>query len=386
MDSIIIPTFNEAQNLPVLLGRLARACPVTERAYEIVIVDDDSPDETWLVAESLRGRYPTLRVIRRTTGERGLSPAVMEGWRAAQGDVLFVMDADLQHPPEVVPQLVAAFNDSAVDIVIASRYTAHGARLRWNPVRKWISRGASNLAQAVLPAAAAAVTDPMSGFFAIRRRVIEGLALQPKGYKILLEVLSRGRYQRVAEVPYAFGRRHAGSSKLGAQVMRDYLQQLWRLAWAPSGFGRFLRFCLVGSTGVVVNMGLLWWLKSSGVLGTLRAGAVAVECAIVNNFLWNEIWTFRDRSRLQPRLKNRLWRFATFHVVCGIGAVFQLAILWGLAIRLQWQYLVANAVAIALVTLWNYGWNTTWTWTQLITQSQVGTNDVSTLAVRGLPR
>ena len=364
--SIIIPTYNEAQNLPVLFDRLTRVLQAWGGAYELVVVDDDSPDKTWMVAEASRARYPQVRVIRRTSGEKGLAPAVAEGWRQARGDILGVMDADLQHPPELLPRLLEQFrNGTAVDIAIASRYLPTGERLRWNPIRKWISRGASNLAQVVLPRQAQHVTDPMSGCFLLRRQVLDGVDLQPKGYKILLEVLGRGRYQRVAEVPYEFGRRHAGQSKLGAKVMGDYLAQVWQLIWRPTGLGRFVRFCLVGSSGVVVNMGILWLLKSSGTLGTLRAGAVAVECAIINNFLWNEVWTFCDRSQAHPRLRDRLRRLAHFNVICGVGAAFQLGILWALAIKLHWHYLLANLLGIAVVTLWNYGLNMTWTWTRL---------------------
>lgn len=364
--SIVIPTFDEAESLPVLVERLTQALSGSGQDYELLVIDDDSPDGTWRVAEQLGARNPHVRVIRRTSGERGLAPAVVEGWRQARGEIIGVMDADLQHPPQLLPALLEQLNGHAADVVIASRYLPDGARLRWNPIRKWISRGASNLAQAVLPPAAHQVTDPMSGYFLLRREVLDGIALQPKGYKILLEVLSRGRYQRVVEVPYEFQRRHAGQSKLGASVMRDYLVQLWRLAWAPTGFGRFVRYCLVGATGVAVNMGVLWALKSSHTLGTLRGGAVAVWLAMVNNFLWNEVWTFRDRSRLHPRLRERLARLVNFHLVCGAGAAIHLGLLWVLAVKLEWHYLLANVIAIVLVTLWNYGFNTTWTWTRLM--------------------
>lgn len=363
--SIILPTFNERDNLPVLLERIERALSSRHERWEVVVVDDDSPDRTWEAAEQLRRRYPFLRVVRRTTGVKGLSPSVVEGWQVATGEVLVVMDADLQHPPEVLPALLKACESPDVDIVVASRYRPEGAVGRWVFWRRWMSRGASHLAQAVLPPAAHAVTDPMSGFFSLRRRVVEGLALQPRGYKILLEVLGRGRYRVVREVAYVFGRRQAGQSKLTSRVMVDYLRQLVSFVWEPEGFGRFVRYCLVGGSGVAVNMGILWWLKSSGALGTLRAGTVAIEASILNNFLWNELWTFRDRSREHPGLRDRLVRLAQFHLVCGVGAVWQLGLLWGLAVHWQWHYLMANLIAIVMVTLWNYGLNTTWTWTRL---------------------
>jgi len=364
--SIIIPTFDERESLPLLLEQIARALASWQARLEVIVVDDDSPDRTWEVAETLRARYPWLRVVRRTSGVKGLSPSVVEGWRVATGEVLVVMDADLQHPPEVLPRLLEACEPPDVDIVVASRYRPEGAVGRWAFWRRWMSHAASNSAQAVLPPAAHDVTDPMSGFFALRRRVVEGLAFQPRGYKILLEVLGRGRYRTVREMAYTFGRRQAGQSKLTSRVMVDYLRQLASFFWEPAGFGRFVRYCLVGGSGVIVNMGMLWWLHGIKSLGTLRAGAVAIECAMVNNFLWNELWTFRDRSLLQPGLRDRLRRFINFNVVCGIGALTNLGLLWLFAIRLRWPYLPVNLFAIGAVTFWNYGLNTTRTWTTAV--------------------
>lgn len=365
MFSLIIPTLNEAKNVPVLLARIAQAMAPAGVPYEVLMVDDNSTDGTADVAEGLRAHFPQVRVLRRTHGERGLSPSVTDGWAAAQGQWLGVMDADLQHPPEVLPQMVAALQADGADVVIASRYTASGARLRWNLLRRWLSRGASNLAQTVLPPQAADVTDPMSGFFALRRAVVEGVTLQARGYKILLEVLSRGRYRRVREVPYQFGRRRAGESKLGASVMWDYLQQLWKLALRRDGFGRFLRYCLIGLSGVAVNLGVLWALREQGGFGKLRAPAAAIECAILNNFLWNELWTFRDRARMAPRGWQRLQRLVSFNLICAAGAVMHLGLVWCFALKQGWPYMTTNVLAIGVVTIWNYGLNTTWTWTRV---------------------
>jgi len=367
--SIVIPTFNERDNLPVLLEQIERALSSWRGRLEVIVVDDDSPDGTWQAAEALRARHPWLRVVRRTSGVKGLSPAVVEGWRVATGDVLVVMDADLQHPPAMLPRLLAACEQPDVDLVVASRYRPEGTVGRWAFWRRWMSRGASNLAQAVLPPSAHDVTDPMSGFFALRRRVVEGLALAPRGYKILLEVLGRGRYRTVREVAYTFGRRQAGQSKLTSRVMVDYLRQLASFLWEPAGFGRFVRYCLVGASGVVVNLGVLWFLRSDDTLGKLRAPAVAIESAVVSNFLWNELWTFRDR-RLSRRVRDRLWRFLGFNVICAIGAAIHLVIVWALAVRGHWYYLPTNLLAVGIVTLWNYGLNTTWTWTRLAAPSQ----------------
>lgn len=369
--SMVIPTFNEAQNLPVLFERLTKALDAWGGTYELVIVDDDSPDKTWLAAEHSRAQYPQVRVIRRMTGEKGLAPAVVEGWRQAKGEILGVLDADLQHPPELLPKLAELFrNGSTVDIAIASRYLPAGWHLKWNPIRKWISRGASNLAQAVLPRQAQHITDPMSGCFLLRRSVIESSALHPQGYKILLEVLGRGDYRQVAEVPYQFGRRRHGHSKLGARVMGDYLSQLWQLIWKPAGFGRFVRYCLVGASGVAINLGIVWLLRHEETLGKLRSPAVGIEFAILNNFLWNELWTFRDRASVAARLRDRIKRLISFNIICAISAALHLTIVWLLAIQLGWWYMGTNLLAIIIVTVWNYGFNLAWTWTRIVPSAE----------------
>ncbi len=147
--------------------------------------------------------------------------------------------------------------------------------------------------------------------------------------------------------------------------MRDYLVQLSHLVTGASGWARFLRYCVVGSSGVLIQLALLWVLRHFELLGKLRAAGVAVECAILNNFLWNELWTFRDRTVGARHFTARLRRLASFNAVCAAGAAFQLAMVWGLAIQWGWSYWATNLLAIVLVTFWNYGLNTSWTWTAL---------------------
>ena len=228
--SLVIPTFNEAANVPRLLERLARALAAVPQDYELLVVDDDSPDGTWRVAEALRERYPQVRVLRRQADRGGLARAVVDGWEAAHGELLAVMDADLQHPPEVLRSLVGALEDETVDIAIASRYLDGAGS--WRGPRRWGSRAASRMAYLVLPAGARGVTDPLSGYFVLRRGVIHDAPLKPRGYKILLDVLARGRYRRIVEIPYPFGTRVHGRSKVNAVVILDYLRQLWDLSRA----------------------------------------------------------------------------------------------------------------------------------------------------------
>jgi dolichol-phosphate mannosyltransferase len=226
----VLPTYNEATNLPRLVPRLASVLDGAGIEFEVIVVDDDSPDGTWALAGDLARDDPRLRVIRRR-GQRGLATAVVAGWRAARGEVLGVMDADLQYPPEGLLDLVAAIVVDRADVAVASRY-APGARLGpWAFRREVVSKAAIRLARLALPGALGQVADPNSGCFLLRRRVIESVALRPIGFKILIEVLARGRWQRLIEVPYAYSGRGSGKSKLGPRQTAEFLSHLTRLVW-----------------------------------------------------------------------------------------------------------------------------------------------------------
>jgi dolichol-phosphate mannosyltransferase len=253
--SLVVPTYNERESLPVLVERVHKC--LNSYSYEIVVVDDNSPDGTAEVAESLSSQYP-LRVICRKT-ERGLASAVVAGFRQARGEVLGVIDADLQHPPEMIPELLSEIQKGA-DIAVASRYIPSGGVEGWSMKRKVISQGSAAVARLLLPSARR-VKDPLSGFFLLRRRAIEGVELKPIGYKILLEVLVRGKADEVKEVPYVFRERAWGKSKLNVREEVNYLRHLFSLATSEVGMKRFLKFCLVGLSGVGVNVGLLWLLN-----------------------------------------------------------------------------------------------------------------------------
>lgn len=234
--SLVIPTYNERENIEPLIKRVCGVLNETGLPYEIIVVDDDSPDRTWQAAQTLVGEYPCLRLVRRIN-ERGLARAVVRGWREARGDLLAVMDGDLQHPPETLALLIKAVQDD-VDIAVASRNVRGGGVSRWNPLRRGISWLATLAAAWTFPATLAAVRDPMSGYFALRRSVIEGRSLQPEGYKILLEVLVRGRYRRVTEIPYIFVERKRGGSKMGPRQYLQFITQLARLSREASKTAR----------------------------------------------------------------------------------------------------------------------------------------------------
>jgi dolichol-phosphate mannosyltransferase len=232
--SVIIPSYREAENLRVLIPRVAAALEKADASGEIIIVDDNSPDGTDAVCAHLEQSFP-LRLITRY-GERGLASAVIYGLRAAKGEILIVMDADLSHPPEVIPEMVAACRSPFVDFVIGSRYAKGGSVSQsWSTYRRLNSRVASLLARGLTTA-----RDPMAGFFALQRsRLQEGADLRPLGYKIGLELIVRCNCRRIIEVPIHFRDRVAGDSKLTVIQQWQYLYHLVRLY-----FAKYARFSL----------------------------------------------------------------------------------------------------------------------------------------------
>jgi dolichol-phosphate mannosyltransferase len=215
--SVVVPTYNERENLKALVEGILSAADV-----EVVVVDDGSPDGTGALADQLAVAYG-IKVVHRS-GKLGLSSAIIEGFRAASADVVGVMDADFSHPPALIPKLLQPIADGKADVVFASRYVAGGGVENWPLWRKLTSRGATLLARPLT-----SVSDCMSGFFFMRKSVIEGVKLDPVGFKIGLEVLAKGRYKSAAEVPFVFLNRKAGRSKLGAGEYVNYIRHLIKL-------------------------------------------------------------------------------------------------------------------------------------------------------------
>lgn len=370
--SLIIPTYNESPNIQDMIRRLSGLLDrVLPNQYELILVDDDSPDYTWKLAQELTPDYPQLRVIRRQN-ERGLSTAVIRGWQAAQGEILGVIDGDLQHPPEVLLQLLEAI-DRGADLAVASRHVEGGGVSEWSAVRRFLSRGAQLLGLLMLPSVLGRVSDPMSGYFLVRRSAIADRSLSPVGYKILLEVLGRGNIQQVAEVGYVFQERQEGESKVTWKQYVQYLHHLWRLRWqahpkpsqpVPLPIMRFIRFGLVGLSGVFVDMAFLYLLSDPSTLGwqLTRSKIVASELAIINNFLWNDRWTFGDISRRQTGWQKRFKRLLKFNLVCLAGLVLNVLILNILFNLFGINRYLANLIAIGAVTLWNFWVNLKLSW------------------------
>ena len=359
--SLVIPTFNESRNVKTIVSQLTSLLDqAVPGDYELILVDDDSPDRTWKVAQALIRTYPQLHVMRRQH-ERGLSSAVIRGWQASRGEILGVIDADLQHPPEILLELLTQVQQGS-DLAVASRHVEGGGVSEWSIVRRFLSRGAQVLGLLILPNVVGRVSDPMSGYFMIRRSAISGPKLNPMGYKILLEVIGRGRVKDIAEVGYIFQERQAGESKVTWRQYVDYLLHLGRLRSRGRiarlrqklPIGRFIRFGVVGFSGVFVDLTVFYLLRTGLGLGLTRSAILSAEVAIVNNFLWNDAWTFADFAKHQKGWRSRFKRFLKFNVICLSGLILNVLLVNLLFNVFGINEYIAKLIAIAAVTLWNF--------------------------------
>jgi dolichol-phosphate mannosyltransferase len=314
--SIIVPTFNEAPNVPELVRQIGDA--VADLEAEVVFVDDSTDDTAEVVRRVAESSTVPVRLIRREHPVGGLSGAVREGLRSSTATWCLVMDGDLQHPPEMIPVMLAEADEAGVDVVVASRYLGEGSSGGLaNAVRRMVSRASTSLTRAMFPIRLADCSDPMTGFFAVRREAIDLSLLQPRGFKILLEILARHRLA-VAEVPFVFGRRFAGESKASVRQGLHFLRQLMALR-----FGRMSRFAVIGGFGAVVNVGIVAALTSLG-MGYLVAALIAAESTILMNFFLQERFVFGD---LRHEGHGTLTRFAQSVTFNNIETVVRLPVL-----------------------------------------------------------
>ncbi len=352
--SIIVPTYNERENVINLVERIDSVLSRIT-AYEIVIVDDNSPDGTADIAKSVSQKYPVQVVVRRNA--RGLATAVLQGFKQAKSPVLAVIDADLQHPPETLPLLLKEISDGS-DIAIASRYIPGGGIADWGIGRKLSSRIATLLVKAILPATRG-IADPLSGFFAVNRKTIEEVELNPSGYKILLEILVISRHDKITEIPFIFSEREKGETKYNFKEIRDYVKHIFSLSWRTGEITRLFKFILVGASGIGVNEGMLYVLTEYAGLYYLISSVIAVQCAILNNFAWNHVWTFADRRKVRESV---LYRLGKFELVGISGKLTNILVLFLATTFLDIHYLVANLLGIAAAFVINFTANNIWTW------------------------
>ncbi|GGX57689.1 glycosyltransferase [Streptomyces minutiscleroticus] len=338
--TIVVPTFNESENVAELLRRITESVP-SRLPCEVVFVDDSTDDTPDVIHRAAQDCPFPVTVLHREEPEGGLGGAVVEGIKAAGCDWVVVMDGDLQHPPSLVPELVAAGERTPAALVVASRYTRGGSRAGLaGGYRVAVSRAATWLTKSLFPRRLHGISDPMSGFFAVRRRSVAPETLRPLGYKILLELAVRGRPNRVAEVPFVFQDRHAGESKSTAAEGRRFLRHLVGLR-TSSPAARMVAFGLIGASGFVPNLLGLYVLTALG-LHYVPAEIAANQLGVAWNFLLVERLLFHDR-RAHRRWWDRAGRFA---LLANADLVLRIPLIALFVHRLGMGTLSATAVAL----------------------------------------
>ncbi len=353
--AVIIPTFNEKANVPELVVRLHRTLQGIN--WEVLFVDDDSPDGTAACARALARDDARIRVIQRI-GRRGLSSACIEGMLASSAPFLAVMDADLQHDETLLPEMLAVLRREPVDVVVGSRYIEGGGTGTWEQSRVRKSRFATKLAHTAIKVP---LQDPMSGFFALRADLLHQVVrrLSSIGFKILLDILaSSPRSLRVKELPYQFRERTAGESKLDSRVAWDFLMLILDKTIGRAVPVRFFVFMFVGGLGVFVHFAVLTALFAVFNTSFLAGQSGATLAAMTFNFALNNILTYRDMRLSGWRW---LWGWTTFVLACSIGGLANV----GIANYLfqQQTFWVLSAMAGILVgVVWNYAVTSLYTW------------------------
>ncbi|MFY1693411.1 glycosyltransferase [Plantactinospora sp. WMMB782] len=343
--SVVIPTYNERDNVDELLRRLAEVLAGT--AAEIILVDD-STDGTAEMVEAAARRCPVpVLAHHREQPLAGPGGAVVEGIRLAQGAWVVVMDADLQHPPPVLAELVAAGERDRASLVVASRYADGGGRTGLaGAYRRAVSAASTLLTRLLFRRDLAGVSDPMSGFFAFRAALVDPDQLQPSGYKILLELVVRTRPDRITEVPYTFADRFAGKSKSSVREGLRFLRHLAVLRLGRTR-ARMLGYGVIGLSGVLPNLVTLWLLCTGLGVHYLPAAIVATQVAIAWNFTLTDLLLFR-RSPRRHALPARLGRFVALN---NADLLVRIPLLAALIDLLHLNVLVANLATLVAAFL-----------------------------------
>lgn len=315
--SVVVPTFNEAPNVAELVARIEAATKGIDT--EIVFVDDSTDDTPRVIeAVALQHTIP-VRLIHRDNPVGGLSGAVIEGLTSTTGTWQVIMDGDLQHRPETLPSLVARGNEVGADVVVASRHVSGGSSDGLdNGFRRTVSSLSIKVTKAIFPSRLRGTTDPMSGFFALRRGAIDLTGLRPRGFKILLEILAR-QDLTVAEVPLVFDARLAGTSKADMKQGFALGRQLFDLK-----FGRISGFAAIGALGAVANLAIMAVLQHFG-MWYLAAAIIAAVVTIIGNFLLQERLIFND---LRAGARSVWHRFGHTFAFNGTETAIRTTLLW----------------------------------------------------------
>ena len=381
MFSIVIPTYNESENILRLISEIEKNLPKTEFT-EIVIVDDNSPDGTGkLVDDYIRQQnretgYDDLankknyrvKVVHRTE-KNGLIAAILDGVKQSCGRNVLIMDADFSHPPTAVPKMMRELKMNPNSIIIGSRYVEGGNVVGWPARRKIISLGASALARFGLNVRR--VSDPMSGFFALPRNLIENISITTKGYKILLEILVKNKHISAKEIPYTFTDRQSGKSKMDHNVVMNYAQAIWQLyrhgqksdkitiseqvdRRSVLFLSKVSRYYTVGISGLIINY-IISFLLANDVANSVRllsnlwyieASIIGAAISATSNFFLNKYWTFEDR---RFAIRTTVKQYSSFIGASAIALLIQIFLLYHM-VENSIPYRISLIVAISIAT------------------------------------
>jgi dolichol-phosphate mannosyltransferase len=344
--SIILPTYNEAENIQIIIPLIFSVLARHGMGGEVVVVDDNSPDGTGEAAKRMAEIYPVKLLVRKD--ERGISSAVIRGMELATNEIIVVMDADLSHPVEKIPDLVRPIAEEKVDMVVGSRYVGGGHTQDWGWARRVISRSAGFLASGLTN-----MTDPTTGFMAIRKTALDGIQLDPIGWKIVLEVAVKSELA-FSEVPIAFEGRQTGESKLTFRVQLDYFRHLWRLyCHRFSTLKQLFKFCVVGASGLFIDTAVLVFLVELLSFDPRMAAPFAFLGAATWNYHWDRIYAFNIRAGITTS-RNYLY----FLLISSLGLCVRIgvmhALITAITFRPRFFYILASILGIAIATLCNF--------------------------------
>jgi dolichol-phosphate mannosyltransferase len=364
--SVIVPTRNEAGNIELLLTSLRHT--FEDEFIEVIFVDD-STDETPQVVEAAAKNYPTLnvRLIHRSPEQRigGLGGAVVMGLNAAQSEYACVMDGDLQHPPELVPVLLKTAVEKQADLVVATRRNASSEVTGLNFTRNLISRGLDLTARIFFPKQLGGVSDPLTGFFLVRIKALNLKAFRPKGFKILMEILVRHPNLQKAEVPFHFGERFAGQSKASVIEVWRYLNLLWALRFGEESF-RFIKFALVGASGILVNTLVMYLATERLQVYYLISAGIGTVASTLWNFGLTETWVYQSKNMAQGRIQ----RLALFFVMNMIALSLRTPMIYLFTAILGIFYVISNLISLAILTVVRFAFSDAIIWKQALPESE----------------
>jgi len=362
--TIVLPTYNESQNIINILKSISSNVP-RGLITETIVVDDNSPDGTGTIVEEYLKNIKkmanhTIEIIHRKAKD-GLGSAILKGIQQAKGDTIIVMDSDFSHPPQVIPKLIESIKKYQYDIAVASRYIKGGRIENWSAKRKIISRFATLIAKKGL---GINTKDPMSGFFAFKKNILNESNIDAIGYKILLEILVKTKNVTITEVPYTFRDRELGSSKLSIKTVFDYYKSVWKLyrygkpeeenekRKSVKFLYKAARFYTVGASGFVVNY-LISLLFAGGIsdMWYLHANVIGIVASITTNFILNKAWTFGDRDF---RIKKTMSQYGKFALFSSLGALVQLGMVYFLVDNAEISYPLALILAVTTAAFGNF--------------------------------